>query len=227
MMDRVEPKYILGMNKTYNFETRYQKVKNLLHAKTIIEALKYTSQQFTCKEVRKLLRHDINALRTNFDVSVAKHNDAMNQMLAVYYKVYMADDILTKVDRAAMSVSLEGREPLLDYRIAEFVAQLPSNLKYRDGTAKWILKEITHKYVPKPLMDRPKMGFGVPITEWFKDALKEYFIIYLNKERLEREGVFNADEVVKLRDQYLRGNRENIERLWAILMFEMWYERWM
>ncbi len=92
---------------------------------------------------------------------------------------------------------------------------------------KWLLKQITHKYLPKELMDRPKMGFGVPITQWFKDELKEYFMVYLNKQRLEREGLFNSDEVIKLRDEYLSGKSDNVQRLWFILMFEMWYERWM
>ena len=148
-------------------------------------------------------------------------------MLAIDYQTYMSDDILTKVDRSTMSVSLEGREPLLDHRIIEFASQLPSNLKYKDGDKKWILKQITHKYLPKKMMDRPKMGFGVPITEWFKDELKEYFFIYLNKGRLDREGLFNSDEVIRLRDEYLDGSNSNVQRLWFILMFEMWYERWM
>lgn len=86
-----------------------------------------------------------------------------------------------KVDRASMSISLEGREPLLDHRIIEFAAQLPSQLKYKNGDKKWLLKQITHKYIPKEMMDRPKMGFGVPIIDWFRDELPEYFMIYLNK----------------------------------------------
>jgi asparagine synthase (glutamine-hydrolysing) len=125
-----------------------------------------------------------------------------------------------------MSVSLEGREPLLDYRIIEFAAQLPSHYKYKNGNKKHILKEITHKYLPKEMMDRPKMGFGVPIYEWFKDELKEYFLTYLDEKRLEQEGIFNPKEVIKLRDRYLSGEAQNVEKLWSILIFEMWYERW-
>ena len=148
-------------------------------------------------------------------------------MIAIDYKTYMVDDVLTKVDRATMSVSLEGREPFLDYRIIEFVATLPSHYKYQNGTKKHILKEITHKYLPKEMMDRPKMGFGVPIHEWFKDELKEYFLHYLDEKRLEKEGIFNAREVVRLRDRYLSGEKQGVDNLWSILMFEMWYEKWM
>lgn len=168
-----------------------------------------------------------NNLQTNFDINVSNTNDEINQMLAIDYKTYMVDDILTKVDRATMSVSLEGREPLLDYRLIEFVSQLPSNLKYKDGDKKWLLKQITHKYLPKEMMDRPKQGFGVPLTEWFRDELKEYFMIYLDEKRIEKEGLFDSKEIIRLRDSYLLGNKENVQKLWFLLMFEMWYEKWM
>ena len=128
---------------------------------------------------------------------------------------------------STMSAGLEGREPLLDYRLIEFAAQLPSKLKYKNGNKKSLLKQITHKYLPKELMDRPKMGFGVPITDWFKDELKEYFMTYLSKERLENEGIFNVEEVLLMRNRFLQGDNESVRRLWFILMFELWYEKWM
>ncbi len=226
-MDRINPKYIPILNKTYNFATRYEKINAILKAKNSVEAMKYTSEYFTKKERDKLLKLGFDDLVTNFDIKVADTNDEINQMLAIDYKTYMVDDILTKVDRATMSVGLEGREPLLDYRIIEFVSQLPSNLKYKDGDKKWLLKQITHKYLPKEMMDRPKQGFGVPLTEWFRDELKEYFMIYLDEKRIEKEGLFNPKEIVKLRDSYLSGNKENVQKLWFLLMFEMWYEKWM
>jgi len=226
-MNIIKPQYIPILNNTYNFNTRYEKVKNILQANNIIESMKYISQHFTNSEINNLLKEPINILQTNFDNKVNDYNDQINQMLAIDYQTYMSDDILTKVDRATMSVSLEGREPLLDHRIVELVAQMPSNLKYKNGDKKWLLKQITHKYLPKELMDRPKMGFGVPIQEWFKNDLKEYFMIYLNKERLDNEDLLNSNEVVRLRDEYLNGDSNNVQRLWFILMFEMWYEKWM
>ena len=226
-MDNINPKYIPILNKTYNFETRYNKINSILKSKNIIEAMKYTSEYFTKKERDKLLKHNIDIIKTNFDIEISDVNDEINQMLAIDYKTYMLDDILTKVDRATMSVGLEGREPLLDYRIIEFVSQLPSKLKYNNGEKKWLLKKITHKYLPKELMDRPKQGFGVPLTEWFRDELKDYFMIYLDEKRIEKEGLFNSKEIIKLRDSYLSGNKENVQKLWFLLMFEMWYEKWM
>ncbi len=126
-----------------------------------------------------------------------------------------------------MSVSLEGREPLLDYRIIEFSAQLPSSLKYNQGITKDILKKIVHKYIPKEMIDRPNMGFGVPLHEWFKDDLKIYIEIYLNENRLKKEGLFNTIEVEKLKKLYLKEPERAATRIWFLLMFEMWYEKWM
>ncbi len=226
-LKHIDPNKIPYFKNTYNFETKYKKLQNVLNAKNAADIMKLTSQFFTNQQIQTLLKEPTVELKTHFDDDVAEHNDQINRMLAIDYKTYMLDDILTKVDRAGMSVSLEGREPLLDYRLIEFAAQLPSNLKYRDGQQKWLLKEITHKYLPKKMMDRPKQGFGVPITEWFKDELKEYFMVYLDGDRLSSEDLFNPDEVVKLRDKYLSGNSEGADRLWRILMFEMWYEKWM
>lgn len=225
-MDNINPKHIPILNKTYNFATRYEKINAILKAKKSVEAMKYTSEYFTKKERDKLLKVHFDDLTTNFDINVANTNDEINQMLAIDYKTYMVDDILTKVDRATMSVSLEGREPLLDYRLIEFVSQLSSNLKYKNGDKKWLLKQITHKYLPKEMMDRPKQGFGVPLTEWFRDELKEYFMVYLDEKRIEKEGLFDSKEIIRLRDSYLLGNKENVQKLWFLLMFEMWYEKW-
>lgn len=229
MMDIVNPKYIPLFNKTYNYATRYEKIKNILKANSTVSAMEFTSQHFTNNELKRLLKGNYTSLTTNFknNAQLSSNNDAINKMLAIDYQTYMQDDILTKVDRATMSVSLEGREPLLDHRIVEFVAQLPSELKYKNGDKKWMLKQITHRYLPKEMMDRPKMGFAIPITEWFRDELRDYFMKYLNRERLERENIFVVDEIIKLRDICLLGDSANIQRLWWILMFEMWYERWM
>lgn len=229
MMGGVNPNSIPLLKDTFNFNIRYEKMQNMLMAKNAVDIMKNTSLFLTFNEVNNLLNNRAKILSTNLDKGnlLESHNDDINSMLAIDYKTFMVDDILTKVDRATMSVSLEGREPFLDYRIIEFVSSLPSHYKYQNGRKKHILKEITHKYLPKEMMDRPKMGFVVPIQEWFKDELKEYFLHYLDEQRLKKEGIFNVQEVVKLRDNYLNGGKENIDNLWSILMFEMWYEKWM
>ncbi|HCF7794503.1 TPA: asparagine synthetase B, partial [Vibrio cholerae] len=151
----------------------------------------------------------------------------LDNILAVDYKTYQLDDILTKVDRATMSVGLEGREPLLDINVIDFVARLDPSMKIKNGSKKHLLKKITHKYIPKEIMDRPKMGFGVPIFDWFKSELKEYVLFYLSNERIENSGIFNTFYVANLRDKYLAGADINVNQIWFLLMFEMWRERWM
>ncbi|MBU1669386.1 asparagine synthase (glutamine-hydrolyzing) [bacterium] len=226
-MGLISARNIPCTDRMYNFETRYEKVKKLLELENCAEMFKFRSEQFTQVQLEKLLTYRPVSLKTAFDSDISKIDDCIAQMLMVDYQTYMADNILTKVDRATMSVSLEGREPFLDYNIIEFAARLPSYFKYRDGEQKWILKQITHKYLPESMMNRPKMGFAPPITAWFKDELKSYFLHYLSHERLSKEGYFNADEVVHLRDEYLLGKNVSIKKLWFILMFEMWYEKWM
>ncbi len=209
-----------------NLKFRYDKINNIIDSKSIIDCLKLTNQHFSNKEISTLFINKLSSIKIEFDKSLVD-SDYLNQILALDYKTYMIDDILTKVDRATMSVSLEGREPLLDYRIIEYVAGLSGDLKYKNGIKKYLLKTITHKYLPKELMDRKKMGFSAPIFDWFKMELKEYFLDYLSENRLKKEGIFNIKNVINLRDLYLNGSNENIQRLWFILMFEMWYERWM
>lgn len=187
--------------------------------------LKTGSQIFTDRDLQELLITKPNNLKSEFDAEI--NQVWLDNVLAIDYKTYQSDDILTKVDRATMSQSLEGREPLLDHNVINFVARLDSNLKIRNGTKKYLLKEITHKYLPKEIMDRPKMGFGVPIFDWFKDELKDYLMTYLDEKRIAKAGIFQPNLVVKIRDQYLRGEKTNINKLWFLLMFEIWRERWM
>ena len=227
IMNIIPPTKVPFHHYLYNFETRYEKIQNLLKTKNCAEMLKYRSEQFTTIQLKKLLTFKPNPLTTAFDSDTSKIDDCISQMLMVDYQTYMSANILTKVDRATMSVGLEGREPFLDKNIIEFAAQLPSHFKYRDGEQKWILKQITHKYLPEEIMNRSKMGFSPPITEWFRNELKSYFLEYLGHERLMREGYFDADEVVRMRDEYLTGKNVSVKKLWFILMFQMWHERWM
>ena len=221
----LKPEKIFILNKYKKIRMKYEYIRKILKSDNLINSMMYASQRFSFEKLQHLLLVNINELKTSYN-DIVLENDFLNKILAIDYKTYMVDDILTKVDRATMSVSLEGREPMLDYRIIEYLAQLPSSLKYKNKIKKYLLKEITHKYLPKELMDRRKMGFGVPVIEWFKDELKEYFLKYLSEERLEEEGFFNVSEIIKLRDDYFNGNKENITKLWFLLMFEMWYEEW-
>ncbi|SFV63120.1 Asparagine synthetase [glutamine-hydrolyzing] [hydrothermal vent metagenome] len=200
---------------------------SIIKSDTLSELLKVSSQKYKNRDIQTLFKKEVDFLKTSFDDDLSSSvEEDLNQLLAVDYKTYMNDNILTKVDRATMSVALEGREPLLDQNIIEFLAQVDSKIKYKNRNKKYILKEITHKYLPKKLMDRPKKGFSVPIFEWFKDELKEYILYYLDTKRIEEEGIFNSDVVAYKREQYLGGNLKDINEIWYLLIFEMWYEKW-
>ncbi|AYO56923.1 asparagine synthase (glutamine-hydrolyzing) [Chryseobacterium sp. 6424] len=151
----------------------------------------------------------------------------LSKMMYYDYVTYLPDDILTKVDRATMSASLEGREPLLDHRILEFAATLPEDYKYRAGEKKYLLKQIVHQYVPANIMERPKMGFGVPVKSWLENALSEKLDYYLSEAFITRQNIFSYPEITGMRDRIISGKDKHYQKLWYMLMFQMWYEKWM
>jgi asparagine synthase (glutamine-hydrolysing) len=164
---------------------------------------------------------------TKYNIDHEGFHHEVDIALAADYQMYLQGDILTKVDRATMSVSLEGREPLLDHRLFEYVASLPFEYKNNGRIAKLILKDIVHDYIPEKMMNRPKSGFALPIFNWLCDDLQYLIDEYLNEKALSESGLFYVPFVLNQVSLFKQGKLHYKTLIWKLLMFQMWFKKWM
>jgi asparagine synthase (glutamine-hydrolysing) len=186
---------------------------------------------FSGEEIAGVLKHP-----TDFDVEaehlaratlLAPGRDPLTRSLRLYQDTYLPDDILAKVDRASMACGLEVRAPFLDARLVDSIQNLPASFKYGQGVTKRLLKRAASKRLPSTILDRPKKGFGIPVAKWLRGPLAPLMNALLAPDRLKTQGLFHAEAVRERIAEHQAGVRDHRKPLWTLLMFQLWYDRWL
>jgi len=205
-----------------NIQDKYLKFKRAMGSDSLSEMFCNASSYVDKNVVSRFLKIESDLLEQfgfKGDLSF------MDNMMLTDYKTFMVDDVLTKVDRATMSVSLEGREPLLDHRIIEFMARVPLDIKYKNKQGKYLARQILYKHIPQKLIDKPKAGFQIPLVGWMITELKPLVDKHLCVSALDDE-IFDVHEVLTIKQEFYNGKHVLVNSLWFILMFQMWREKW-
>ncbi len=232
----------LNYQKYKNFSRGYRAFEKLLNMDKIISKInpklmkfgylntnkniinfKYLSASFYIKNLIKDNTYSIE--KRYFDILKYSTNIQEQYMLQDMVN-YLPEDILVKVDRASMAYSLESRTPILDYHVIEYAMSIPHSLKYKNGDKKYLLKMLTHKYLPKKMMDRPKQGFGVPIQEWIRSDINYLLDKYLNRAYIQEQNIFEYEELTAILKNFKNGEELFNNLIWNIIVFQMWYEEY-
>jgi asparagine synthase (glutamine-hydrolysing) len=182
-------------------------------------------RELFCEDVKAELR-DHNTYEDIFSyINESRLTKDLERILYLSMKLYLQDGVLVKVDRASMANSLEVRCPLLDHELVEFVCRLPTIYKLNGLKTKYLLKKAAKEILPDSIIHRPKKGFGIPVSRWLSGELKDFMLDQLNEERIRKQGLFNYACIDTLMADHLANRRDNRKLLWPLLVFQMWYER--
>ncbi len=223
---------IFTLNKINPNKDKHKKWINIINEsgkKNLLNMHKFKINKWLPDDIENVLcRMPEYGPKTYFEDTFSKlqGSSPIDQMMATDFKTFLLDDILAKVDRASMHASIEAREPFLDHRLVEYSARIPLSLKHKNRSSKYILKQILYKHVPRNLVDRPKQGFVIPLSKWLKGSLNPLMMDYLSEDRLKRGGIFQP-KVVKQCIKDFHDGILNVHKLWFILSFEMWREKWL
>ena len=217
-------KLLPGLKKYSNFGDKIHKGANVLKANTSHELYYMLCSHWQNPTEAVMNSEEPDTLLTKFKPELEGLNN-QQQMMVLDFLTYLPDDILVKVDRAAMASSLETRIPFLDHNLIEYVWRISHSLKFKKGEGKWILKQILNKYIPKHLTERPKMGFGIPINTWLRGPLRDWAENLLDQKKLQQDGYFNSKLIRNKWTEHLSGKRDWQYDLWSILMFKAWIDQ--
>jgi asparagine synthase (glutamine-hydrolysing) len=211
-----------------NFRKKWQKLLSVVSdGGDLMELYRMSISQWAPDEILALVGKAVPTCQYEEMFRTTEGVPILPRLMLVDQCTYLPDAMLTKVDRASMAVGLEVRVPLLDHRVGEYTANLSDSLLYRNGTGKYLLKKLLTRYLPKPLFERPKVGFGVPIGKWLRHELKDLLTDYLSSNRLTSEGLFDQTLVEKMLLEHLSSQANHQDRLWYLLMWEMWRDHWL
>jgi len=213
--------------KVANFSDKWEKIIRVMHQTRIRELYRMTISLWSESETKKLVGRIPIQTRLEDAFEKTASWPLLSRLMYADQCTYLPDAMLTKVDRASMAESLEIRVPLLDHRVIQFSAKLPESMKYRHGSGKYLLKSLLAKYLPPELFERPKMGFGIPLGQWFHNELKEQLQDYLSFDRLQKEGLFSPIFVEGALKEHLTHQANHQYRLWTLFVWEMWREKWL
>ena len=212
------------LSKKYNnLGIKIHKGARVLHSQSFFGLYDNLLSNWKYSEKLVLESHE----RRKLDLSTSTNTSVfpnVEKMMLWDMQSYLPDDILVKLDRASMGVSLEGRVPFLDHNLVEFAWRVPTKYKYRDKKGKWLLRQVLNQYIPKELTERPKSGFTLPVSDWLRGPLKEWAEGLINEDRLKDEGILNFDLVNKKWKEHQAGAKDWSNQLWAVLMFQLWLE---
>jgi len=214
--------YLKNMN---NLPTKYEKLLEILSSKDIPQMTKAKNLLFRESELKILIKGYTQPTLSTFDeINFKGYNETVDEIIGIYFKTTMIDKELVKSYTASNYNNISMHTPFLDNELISYMAKVPSSIKIKEGTKKYILKEIAHKYIPKELLDRPKSGFSVYFDSWMRNELKELVYAQVNQERLEKDNIFNSYDIINIRDNFYNGNNSYKTKLWRIFLFQLWYE---
>ena len=216
-------KFLPGLNNYSKLGDKIHKGADILNARTLFDIYYMLCSHWQNPTKTVINSKEPGTFLTKFRPKL-KGLNSQQQMMVLDFITYLPNDILVKVDRAAMSASLETRVPFLDHKLIEYVWKIPHSLKFRNGSGKWILKQILSQYVPKNLTERPKMGFEIPIGFWLRGPLRDWAENLLNQKRLKQERYFNPELIRDKWAEHLSGKKNWQYDLWDILMFQAWID---
>lgn len=233
LVDWTYGKLRFALPQIHDFRHKYSKFRDMAtntRSGDYVEMYKTAIGYWTTQELNSIF---LNYRESPYDSFISdsfsrlQGKSLLTQMMATDLKFYLVEDILTKLDRASMSVSLEGRDPFLDHRVIEYASRIPTHMHYKDGKTKNLLRAILYKYVPEALIERPKQGFSLPLYNWLRGELAEILTDHLSYERISKDGIFNPKTVSIILNDFMKGSTINAGSIWCILMFQMWKEKWM